>query len=250
MFDSTPLMRGHAALRYFELGVASSACMQQSVLKGLAHHAASTRFGKDHGFAAIDTVRTFQKNVPLRRYEDFFREYLGPVFPRLVNCTSSGEVPYFALSSGTTTGKTKFIPCSKEMVFANWRGAHEIIVHHIMNRPWSLEGSHAETREVYSASEGFMATADRGDGEGLRLILDGGVFFEFVPVGEIESRRRLTSLAQRHSATTSTIALWALMTTTLLTAQRTSASNHRISLPLDEEARKARRAKQSASYHQ
>ena len=315
MFDFTPLMRGHAALRYFELGIASSACMQESVLKGLTHHAASTRFGKDHGFAAIDTVRTFQKNVPLRRYEDFFREYWRPVFPRLVNCTWPGQIPYFALSSGTTTGKTKFIPCSKEMVFANWRGAHEVIVHHVMNRPWSrvlggkclflggstalreeipgvysgdlsgievrelpwweapwvfpsrelalipdweekidrlahaaleediraisgtpnwlllffeklfslspgderlerlfpdleliihggvsfapyrerfrtlLEGSHAETREVYSASEGFMATADRGDGEGLRLILDGGVFFEFVPVGEIESRR-------------------------------------------------------------
>ena len=81
MFDFTPLMRGHAALRYFELGIASSACMQESVLKGLTHHAASTRFGKDHGFAAIDTVRTFQKNVPLRRYEDFLREYWRPVFP-------------------------------------------------------------------------------------------------------------------------------------------------------------------------
>ena len=45
-----------------------------------------------------------------------------------------------------------------------------------------------DTRGLFS-SEGFMATADRGDGEGLRLILDGGVFFEFVPVGEIEIRR-------------------------------------------------------------
>ena len=48
MFDFTPLMRGHAALRYFELGIASSSCMQESVLKGLTHHAASARFGKDH----------------------------------------------------------------------------------------------------------------------------------------------------------------------------------------------------------
>jgi hypothetical protein len=50
-----------------------------------------------------------------------------------------------------------------------------------------LQGSHAETREVYPASEGFMAVADRGDGEGLRLILDMGLFFEFVPVEELES---------------------------------------------------------------
>ncbi|CAH2599832.1 GH3 auxin-responsive promoter family protein [Rhodovastum atsumiense] len=43
-----------------------------------------------------------------------------------------------------------------------------------------LEGSHAETREVYPASEGFIAVADRGPGEGLRLMTDRGLFFEFV----------------------------------------------------------------------
>ncbi len=43
-----------------------------------------------------------------------------------------------------------------------------------------LEGSRALTREVYPASEGFIAFADRGDGEGLRLVLDRGLFFEFV----------------------------------------------------------------------
>ncbi len=43
-----------------------------------------------------------------------------------------------------------------------------------------LGGSRALTREVYPASEGFFAFADRGDGEGLRLILDRGIFYEFV----------------------------------------------------------------------
>lgn len=50
-----------------------------------------------------------------------------------------------------------------------------------------LEGSHAETREVYPASEGFIAVADRGPGDGLRLLLDNGLFFEFVPVDELGS---------------------------------------------------------------
>ena len=50
-----------------------------------------------------------------------------------------------------------------------------------------LEGSRAETREVYPASEGFLAVADRGDGDGLRLLLDNGIFFEFVPVEELGS---------------------------------------------------------------
>lgn len=44
-----------------------------------------------------------------------------------------------------------------------------------------LEGSAAETREVYAASEGFIAAADGGPEDGLRLILDNGIFHEFVP---------------------------------------------------------------------
>jgi hypothetical protein len=48
-----------------------------------------------------------------------------------------------------------------------------------------LEGSHAETREAYAASEGFIAAADRGPGEGMRLMLDNGLFFEFVPLEEL-----------------------------------------------------------------
>ena len=43
------------------------------------------------------------------------------------------------------------------------------------------------TREVYPASEVFVAVADRGEGEGLRLCLDRGCFFEFVPVGELDA---------------------------------------------------------------
>ena len=52
-----------------------------------------------------------------------------------------------------------------------------------------LEGSAAITREVYAASEGFIAIADRGDGEGLRLLLDRGLFFEFVRPAELGSPR-------------------------------------------------------------
>ncbi len=50
-----------------------------------------------------------------------------------------------------------------------------------------LEGSRAETREVYPASEGFFAVADRGDDEGLRLILDNGLFYEFVRPTDLDS---------------------------------------------------------------
>ena len=48
-------------------------------------------------------------------------------------------------------------------------------------------GQDIDLREVYPASEGFIAIADRGPGEGLRLNLDNGLFFEFVPVDELDS---------------------------------------------------------------
>jgi hypothetical protein len=50
-----------------------------------------------------------------------------------------------------------------------------------------LEGSRAELREVYAASEAFIAIADRDQGEGLRMIVDNGVFYEFVPTEELNA---------------------------------------------------------------
>jgi hypothetical protein len=50
-----------------------------------------------------------------------------------------------------------------------------------------LAGSQATTREVYAASEGFFAIADRADGEGMRLILDRGIFYEFIRPKDLAS---------------------------------------------------------------
>ncbi|HEX6014618.1 MAG TPA: GH3 auxin-responsive promoter family protein, partial [Geminicoccaceae bacterium] len=50
-----------------------------------------------------------------------------------------------------------------------------------------LEGSRAKLREVYAASEGFVAIADRGTGMGMRLVTDNGLFHEFVPIEELGS---------------------------------------------------------------
>ena len=50
-----------------------------------------------------------------------------------------------------------------------------------------MQGGGALTREVYAASEGFIAVADCADGEGMRLLLDRGIFFEFVPPAELGS---------------------------------------------------------------
>ena len=314
MIDGTPFLKLYACKRGRELDAENTQAVQERQLLNLLRRAADTRFGKDHRFAEIRSVADYQARVPLRRYEDMWRDYWQPRFPRLTDCTWPGTIPYFALSSGTTSGTTKYIPVSDEMNKSNSRGAKDMLVHHLRNRPhtkllggknfmlggstdltelapgiyagdlsgivaarlplWArayvypprelaliadwekkidalahgilkqdirsiagtpswvllfferlfalmperqpklraffpklelvthggvnfapyrpqfealLEGTHAETREVYAASEGFIASADRAPGEGMRLAAGHGNFFEFVPVTELAS---------------------------------------------------------------
>jgi hypothetical protein len=306
MLDGSPLLRLWAARRIAQLGALNPARTQEALLLNLLRDARETRFGRDHGFAQIRSVAEFQARVPLRRYEDFWTGYWQAGFPRLRDVTWPGEIPYFALSSGTTSGRTKRIPVTASMMRANRAAALDVLCwhahHHPRSRPFAglsfmLGGSTAlealapgvlagdlsgiaahelplalrpfawppesialmpdwdakiaalaertpraavrvltgtpswvlmlldrmaadgsaplpnlellihggvawppyrariapylprgcATREVYPASEGFCAIADRGDGEGMRLTLDRGVFFEFVPVAELDA---------------------------------------------------------------
>jgi hypothetical protein len=312
VIDGTPFLKLYARRRGGALQRQNPAAEQERQLARLVRHAQDTRFGRDHSFAKITSLAEFQARVPLRRYEDMWRDYWQPAFPSLLDCTWPGTIPYFALSSGTTSGTTKYIPCSREMTKANDRAALDVLAHHIADRPHSrvlggktfmlggsteltklapgihagdlsgiaaarmpfwarayvypprelaliadwekkiqvlargilnqdisviagtpswllifferlfalkpererrladffphleliihggvnfapyrpqfdalLAGGHAETREVYAASEGFIASADRAPGEGLRLITDNGLFYEFVPLAEL-----------------------------------------------------------------
>lgn len=309
MFDATPLLRGYAKLREQRRVRRPAAAVQEAQLMRLVRRAAKTRFGRDHDFAAIRTVADFQARVPLRSFEDFRRDYFEETFPRLDDCTWPGRIPYFAVSSGTSSGRTKHIPVTRQMIRSNARAGTDLLAHHVRLNPgsdvlggksfmlsgsvameelgggvkagdlsgiarlenprWStpfvfpsikealeadwerkidrlarlsleqpihciagtpswlllfferlaaitggrhvrdfypdlqlmvyggmsfapyrdtfaawFDGSDVDWREAYSASEGFIAAADRGVDEGLRLNLDGGLFYEFVPIDE------------------------------------------------------------------
>jgi GH3 auxin-responsive promoter len=311
--DLTPLLKVYTRYRRRQLHRQDPIEAQRQELRKLLAKAGDTRFGREHGFAAIDDVAACQAAVPLRSYEQMWAEYWQPTFPRLSDCTWPGTIRYFAETSGTTTGVTKYIPYSRDISRANSRAVFDLLTHHVANRPesklfagrnfmlggstqlatlapgiyggdmsgiagrlvptWArpcyfppreletiadweekiarlapasltadirsfggtpswmllffeklamlrpeagrrlaafypdlellvhggvnfapyrsifaewLKGSRAETREVYPASEGFIAVADRGDGEGLRMIVDNGVFYEFVPVEELD----------------------------------------------------------------
>ncbi len=57
-----------------------------------------------------------------------------------------------------------------------------------------LLGGSIDTIETYPASEGFIAFEDRQDEDGMLLMLDSGIFYEFLPMEEVgkQDPRRLT----------------------------------------------------------
>jgi hypothetical protein len=314
MLDITPLVRILAARRRVQLARMDAASVQERTLMKLVRGAANTRFGKDHGFAAIGSVADFQARVPLRAWEAMWNDYFKPAFPNYANVSWPGATPYLALSSGTTSSRTKHVPVTEAMNRSNSRAGFDLLVHHFAAKPrsrlfdgksfllggsttlvpvapgiwegdlsgiavkrmpvwarpyvfpkreqalmpnweekaellaqsslderirvltgtpsWILMilervralrdergeagrppyphlelfvhggvnfapyrhrfenifgGIAVDMREAYPASEGFIAAADRAYGEGLRLNLDHGMFFEFVPLEELES---------------------------------------------------------------
>ncbi len=314
LFDATPLVRLYARRRLAKLERMDPAAAQSGELLKLVAKARDTRFGREHGFSKIRSVADFQARVPIRTYEQFWTEYLKDPFPVLDDVTWPGRIPFWAVSSGTTSGKTKYIPLSPAMRRSNVRAALDTLSFHARAKPdsrffggksfmlggstdlvqeapgvfsgdlsgiasktmpgwakgfsfpppeltyitdwekkldvtarasldqdirvltgtpsWVLilldrvrqlrdeagqgnlpaypglrlfihggvnfgpyrdrflsyfQGQDVDFREVYPASEGFIAVADRGYGDGLKLSLDNGLFFEFVPVEELDS---------------------------------------------------------------
>jgi hypothetical protein len=97
--------------------------VQERTLAQLLRQGRHTRFGVEHDFARIRTVADYQARVPLREYEAMWRDYWQPAFPYIDNITWPGPIPYFALSSGTTTGTTKYLPITPRMLASNRRAA-------------------------------------------------------------------------------------------------------------------------------
>ena len=105
--DATPFLRLYAKWRNSQLANQDFAAVQERQLLKLLKTARSTRFGTQHGFATIGSVDDYQRRVPLRRYEDFWRDYWRASFPKFSNVTWPGSMRFLAVSSGTSSGTTK-----------------------------------------------------------------------------------------------------------------------------------------------
>lgn len=102
---------------------------QEKVFSELIQNARQTHFGKDHNFSAITTIADFQKQVPVRDYEE-----LKPYVDRMVKGEEDvlwkGKPIYLAKTSGTTSG-AKYIPLTKESMPFHIEAARNAILHYI-----------------------------------------------------------------------------------------------------------------------
>lgn len=102
---------------------------QLRVFKSLIESAKATEFGKDHHFDEIITIEDFQKNVPIRDYEDL-KSYIEKVKSGQENILWKGKPIYFAKTSGTTSG-AKYIPLTKESMPSHINAARNAILHYV-----------------------------------------------------------------------------------------------------------------------
>ncbi|AJE03131.1 GH3 family domain-containing protein [Geobacter pickeringii] len=124
--------------------------IQREILSSLVATAATTRFGREHGFAELAgepferLYAEFRRRVPIRTYADFWRDYFSAGLREvngarrliLEDVTWPGKIPFFCETSGTTA-PTKYIPFSRAMFAANKRAALDMTACYLHRNPRS-----------------------------------------------------------------------------------------------------------------
>jgi len=88
--------------------------VQNNILKHLVSRASDTYIGNQFGFPLVNNGDDFRKKVPVFRYEDL-RPYLDKIIiEKKQNILWNKPVNWFAMSSGTTEDKSKYIPVTTE----------------------------------------------------------------------------------------------------------------------------------------
>ncbi len=88
---------------------------QESVFHYLISNAAQTQWGQEFNYTSIKDYKTFRETVPVSTYEEL-HPFLEKVRKGESDVLWPGKINWFAKSSGTTSGKSKFIPVSDESI--------------------------------------------------------------------------------------------------------------------------------------
>ncbi len=139
MIDFTPFFRSHflGRLQQHARYIDHADAVQQGELVRLIEKASLTRIGRKYDFSAIRTYRQFASTLPLYSYED-----LRPQIMRMINGAKDelwpGHCVNFAQSSGTSDGRSKYIPITRESFHWNhFLGSSDVVSHYLNLNPSS-----------------------------------------------------------------------------------------------------------------
>ncbi|MCB9361457.1 MAG: GH3 auxin-responsive promoter family protein [Flavobacteriales bacterium] len=122
-------------IHQMELFIKYPAEVQNELLLELIKTAKNTEWGKKHNYSNIRSYNEFKKNVPLQDYESLKTDILR-IKEGEQNILWPTEIKWFAKSSGTVTGKSKFIPVSKEaLIDCHYKGGKDLLSIYHNNHP-------------------------------------------------------------------------------------------------------------------
>ena len=108
---------------------------QNQTLTYLIKKGNQTFFGEKYNFSEIKNYSDFKNQIPLQNYTTL-QPYIQQIIEGRQKVLWEDEIKWFAKSSGTTSGKSKFIPVSKETIEdCHYRGGKDLIGMYYINNP-------------------------------------------------------------------------------------------------------------------
>jgi len=109
--------------------------VQWEVFEELLQAAKQTEYGKSYGLGDAKTYEDFRRNVPLCDYETL-KPFIHRTMQGEKDLLWPGETKWFAKSSGTTSGRSKLLPVTKESLEdCHYKGGKDLLGLYYHNHP-------------------------------------------------------------------------------------------------------------------
>jgi hypothetical protein len=109
--------------------------VQEAVFFALLKAGEKTEYGKKHNFKKVRNIEDYRNNVPVSDYS-VLQPYIKRMRSGENNILWNTPVRWFAKSSGTTAGKSKFIPISYECLHnCHFSGSKDVTLQYLINHP-------------------------------------------------------------------------------------------------------------------
>lgn len=133
MINLTPLARPIFACRVKETlrWADDSEQVQRNQLAWLIKHARNTQWGEKYQYGAISSYEDYAQRVPVCSYEDI-ASWIMRQLEGEKDVLWRGRVDRFAQSSGTSNGKSKYIPITTDgLRMCHYKGASHAVAHYL-----------------------------------------------------------------------------------------------------------------------